>query len=122
MLGGFSPIVLHPSEACTDKWIAIFELKVILAMLVRSLGFRDAAAVVDGKGGCHCCMLSLRESTARKFFGKRISRRPSRIARTRNSYCGIVLYPRLERKQRRRKEVGMVGVMELVRDFAEESA
>jgi hypothetical protein len=68
-LGGFSPIVLRPSKACADKWTVIFELKVILAMLVRSLGFRDAAAVVDGKGGCHCYMLSLRESTAWKFFG-----------------------------------------------------
>ena len=65
-LGAFSPIVLRPSEVYADKWTAIFEPKVVLAMLVRSLEFRDAAAivqqkisrtlspVVDEKGGCYC--------------------------------------------------------------------
>jgi len=48
-LGAFSPIVLRQSEACADKWTAIFEFKVVRAMLVRSLGFRDAAAVVQQK-------------------------------------------------------------------------
>jgi hypothetical protein len=48
-LGGFSPIVHRPSGAYTDKWTAIFEFKVVLAMLVWSLEFRDAAAVVEQK-------------------------------------------------------------------------
>ena len=48
-LSGFSPIVLRPSEACTDKCTPIFEFKVVLAMLVWSLGFHDAAAVVQQK-------------------------------------------------------------------------
>ena len=55
-------------------------VQVVLEMLVQSLGFRDAAAVVqqkisrtfspvvDGKGGCYCCMLCSRDSTACKFF------------------------------------------------------
>jgi hypothetical protein len=61
-LGAFSPIVLRQSEARADKWTAIFEFKVVLAMLVWLLGFHDAAAgvqqkisrtlslVVDGRG------------------------------------------------------------------------
>ena len=48
-LGAFSPIVLRQSEARADKWTAIFEFKVVLAMLVWSLEFRDAAAVVEQK-------------------------------------------------------------------------
>jgi hypothetical protein len=45
-LGAFSPIVLRPSKACADKRTGIFESQVVLAMLVRSPGFRDAAPVV----------------------------------------------------------------------------
>ena len=65
-------------------------------------------------------MSSSRESTACKFFGKQISRHPSPIIRTRNSHCSVIFYWRLEKKQRRRS--GWKGFMELVRDFAEESA
>jgi len=78
---------------------------------------RTLLPVVDGKGSCYCHMLRSRESTACKFFGKRISRL-SPITHARNSHCGVALYWKLERKQRRRKEVGVERVMGLIRDFA----
>jgi len=129
VLGGFSPTVLHPSEACADKWIAIFKLKVILAMLVRSLGFHNAATVVqqktsrihspvvDGKGGCYRCMLGSREYCLEVLLETNQSSSLSHYPPIKQSLrCSFVL--ELERRQIRRKEVGMEGVMGLIRDFA----
>jgi hypothetical protein len=121
--------VLHPSEAYTDKWIAIFELKVILAMLVRSLGFRDAATVVqqktsqihspvvDGKGGCYRCMLSSREYRLQVLWETNQSSSLSHYPPMKQSLrCSFIL--ELERRQIWRKEVRVEGVMGLIRDFA----
>jgi len=61
------------SKANADKWTATLEFKAILAMLVRSLEFRDTAAVVQqknapvssllrmGKRVCYRWALRLRE-------------------------------------------------------------
>jgi len=44
-----SPSLFPKSKANADKWTATLEFKAILAMLVRSLEFRDTAAVVQQK-------------------------------------------------------------------------
>ena len=128
-LGAFSPIVLRPLEARADKWTVIFEFKSFWQCSFGRWGFAMRPQLCSRKSRgpsrllwmgrvvvvvvCYACVRVLLASSLLTNQLSSLSHYPH----TKQSLqCSFVL--ELERRQTRRKEVGVEGVMVLIRDFA----